>query len=353
MRIKIDAFDTLYFRDGKPFTMGSETSGSGIFPPYPSMLYGALRSVYFSYNADFLKYANTEHDPTKDLEITGIYLARKGDIYFPLPFDCVQEKGAKNKKAENKFIILKPTACSVVSNCGSTHILRPENNLKIENIVDGWIDKISFEVYLNSNHEDAVFTESDFLVISEPKIGIGRNNLTKTAQDSMLYRVAMKRMIETSIVVEFEGLNLPEQGLIKFGGEGRPVNYETINENMIPKPPEQMGKVFKLYFSTPAIFEKGWLPKWIDENTLEGQYDGLRLKLITASIGRVIYIGGFNMKLKEPKPMKRAVPAGSVYYFEIIENKQDLSPVELFHGRAISDIMPEQGFGIAYTGIVK
>lgn len=353
MRIKIDAFDTLYFREGKPFTMGSETWGIGIFPPYPSMLYGALRSVYFSYNADFLKYANTENDPTKGLKITGIYLTRKDDVYFPFPFDCAQEKEAKNKKDKNKFIILKPTKCSVVSNCPSTHISIPEGNVKIENTAGAWIDKISLEAYLNSNHVNIALTEFDSLVISEPKIGIGRNNLTRTAQDSMLYRVAMKRMIETSIVVEFEGLNLPEQGLIKFGGEGRPVHYETINDNMIPKLPEQMGKVFKLYLSTPAIFEKGWLPKWIDENTLEGQYDGLRLKLITASIGRVIYIGGFNMKLKEPKPMKRAVPAGSIYYFEIIEDKQNLSPVELFHGKAISDITPEQGFGIVYVGGVK
>lgn len=350
MRIKIDAFDTLYFRDGKPFTMGAETWGSGIFPPYPSMLYGALRSAYFSHNTQALKDANTSNDPTKSLRITGFYLMNNSEIYFPASLDCVKEKDVNDKKV----FILKPKECSIVSNCPASHILRLDGKRKIENIPDAWLDKSSFQSYLMCNESNISFTEFNSLVISESKIGIGRSNATHTAEDSMLYRVAMKRMKDTLLIVEFDGLNsdLPKSSLMKLGGEGRPVYYESIEDTQI-KAPEINGNVFKLYLSTPAIFKNGWLPKWIDGNSLEGQYNGLRLKLITASIGRVVYVGGFDMKAKEPKPMKRAVPAGSVYYFEILNNEMNLSPIDIFHGKAISDFFTEQGFGIAYVGVVK
>jgi CRISPR type III-B/RAMP module-associated protein Cmr3 len=36
--------DTLFFRDGRPFSMGTETWATSIFPPYPSTVYGAIRS---------------------------------------------------------------------------------------------------------------------------------------------------------------------------------------------------------------------------------------------------------------------------------------------------------------------
>lgn len=42
--IEIQALGTLFFRDGKPFTMGAETYAEGIFPPLPSTIYGALRT---------------------------------------------------------------------------------------------------------------------------------------------------------------------------------------------------------------------------------------------------------------------------------------------------------------------
>ena len=120
------------------------------------------------------------------------------------------------------------------------------------------------------------------------------------------------------------------------------VIFPQFNENV---------KNFKVIFSTPAIFEKGWLPKWIDEKTLIGEYNDLKLKLLAAAIGKPLSIGGFDMKKRMPKPMYKAIPAGSVYYFELLEGKMD-NVQNIFHQRSISEIYPEQGFGIAYVGKV-
>ena len=153
----------------------------------------------------------------------------------------------------------------------------------------------------------------------------------------------MKRLKDTSLVIDFEGMNLPRSGLMKLGGEGKQAYYSTIYTFEI-KAPEMKGNSFKLYLSTPAMFKNGWLPEWIDEATLKGEREGLKLKLTAASIGRVDHIGGFDIKAGEPKPMRQAVPAGSVYHFEILNNGKTVSPINIFHGKALSDFDKEQGF---------
>ena len=215
MRIKIDALDTLFFRDGKPFTMGAETWGSGIFPPYPSVVYGALRSVFLSHNIDKLKDVKTANDPTSGLRIKEFCLQQNTNAFYPVPLDCVKEKriGGKSKKV----YILKPIECHVVSNSRVKQLLRPVDGKKVENIQGGWIENISLESYLNCKEDDISSINLENIVISEAKIGIGRSNLTHAAEDSMLYRVAMKRLKDTSLVIDFEGMNLPRSGLMKLG----------------------------------------------------------------------------------------------------------------------------------------
>ena len=48
MTIQLDALDTLFFKDGKPFSLGEETWADGIFPPPPSVVYGATRTALIS-----------------------------------------------------------------------------------------------------------------------------------------------------------------------------------------------------------------------------------------------------------------------------------------------------------------
>jgi len=50
--LRINPFDTFFFRDGKPFTMGDDSWADGIFPPSPSVIYGALRTAWISEKLD-------------------------------------------------------------------------------------------------------------------------------------------------------------------------------------------------------------------------------------------------------------------------------------------------------------
>jgi len=357
MIIKINPLDTLFFRDGKPFTMGEDTWSNSIFPPYPTTIYGALRSAYFAMHIDKFEKANEEDDPTKNLRIKGIFLKVTEEYFFPLPMDCVKKKDSKEGDG---FILHTELAKGFISNYPKLEkllIISSENNEKVENVKNGILSKLDFEEYLKGETNIITYSKIDNYLIDEPKIGIARSSQTHSSQEGMLYRVDMKRLENNksekiNIVVDFEGLDLPEEGLMKLGGEGKAVRYSKHNEQDItinfPQFKEDT-KQFKIVLTTPAIFKNGWLPNWIGENTLEGEYNGLKLKLLTAAIAKPVNIGGFDIKGRKPKPMYKAVPAGSVYYFELISgNIEEVK--NSFHKKAISDAYPEQGFGIAYVG---
>ena len=362
MIIEINALDTLFFRDGKPFTMGEETWTDAIFPPMPSVIYGALRSAYFSYNTSEIENANLSNDPTKKLRIKGIYLKIQNELFFPIPLDCVKKKSDKEKAFVLDIESLSEK--EFYSNYPPLEKILISNN-EAENINSGLLNKITFEEYLTlKNISELYYIKVDEYMLSEPKIGIARSKKTHTSEEGKLYRIDMRRMSskwsktlpqKLSIVVDFEDLSIPEKGLLKLGGEGKAVSYKKIDNNITIGFPEFMendNNQFKIVLSTPTIFKKGWLPDWIDEETLEGKYTGFKLKLLAAAIGKPVNLGGFDMKAGKPKPMYKIVPAGSVYHFELQEGQ--INKVEqIFYQKAISDVYPEQGFGITYVGMGK
>lgn len=358
MIIKIDALDTLFFRDGRPFTMGEDTWANSIFPCYPSVIYGALRTVYFAENPGELDKANEDDDPTANLKIQAIYLKVDNEPYWSLPLDCVKNKKEKAKDGLVEVSLLKRSEIrdNIISNYPCTGRLYPFGKQKVDDVAGGILDEETLRDYLYSELIDGSFWArqlSDCITL-EPKIGIGRDKQTRTTLDEKkLYRVEMKRPEDSSgkrvsIVVKFSGLKIPTSGFMKLGGEGKVVHYKKTSEVII-QPPKLEENVFKIYLTTPAIFEQGWLPWRMDKKDLIGIYKGLKLKLLTAAIGKYISIGGFDMKKQKPKTMCRAVPAGSVYYFKLLEG--DLSKVvDVFHDKSISDFQSEQGFGLSFVG---
>ncbi len=79
--------DTFFFRDGKPFSRGESSTAAGIFPPFPSTVYGALRTAYISEHGidafrdekDALKKVIGTKNPESVIEATfrlhGVFLA--------------------------------------------------------------------------------------------------------------------------------------------------------------------------------------------------------------------------------------------------------------------------------------
>lgn len=352
MILELEPLDTLFFKDGKPFSMGEETWAETIFPPYPSTIYGALRTAWFNENIkEFEKLDkedfNSKKDPTIQLKIKNIFIKKGNEFLFIIPRDilCNKNKKFQRLKLEESFL-------SSVNNVKL--LMNPEDEIfSYESI---WISLIQIKKYLSNNLKVKYISnisKSNNIFEYESKVGIARDRIKHSAKDGHLYRVNMLRLKEeVKIYVDFEGLKFKNLNFLKLGGEGKYVKVFINNKkNEINIPTLDIEKKFLIYLSTPAIFKKGWLPDWIDENTLEGiifKNLNLKVKLITVAIGKPKFIGGFDIAEGKPKPMYKAVPEGSVYYFEIIEGDKDI--LKKIHGKSISDIYPEQGFGICYIG---
>jgi CRISPR-associated protein Cmr3 len=352
--ILIDALDTLFFRDGKPFSMGDDVWASGMFPPSPSVFYGALRSAFFSEKINEFQHANKENDPTKNLVIHGISYAIEDKPYYPFAMDMVKEKNEIEEK-KNKSILLKKTETqNFISNSIFNSTLKPIPNERIESISSGIFNLGGLSEYLISETASTYSNLNDYLTF-EPKIGIARDKITKTSEDGKLYRVNMARTEnkdkqKLKFFVEYSGLEIEKEGFLKLGAEGKTAYYQRVeNTTLVPELNLDEFDRFKLYLLTPCFFKNGSLPSWISSDTLEGEYKGVKLKLENAIIGKYISIGGFDMIEKKPKLMRRGVPQGSVYYFKLLStNKEKLK--EVFHYQSISEFNQKEGFGITFLG---
>lgn len=382
MYIKITPFDTLFFRTGRPFLIGVDTWADIVFLPPPSTFYGALRSYLIFKGGTLDKFKKGVHrfkkiigevegnDKDKkakygSLKIKGIFLL-KGDIsYFPLPLDLVKIKENKNETLKPLCFDKKSTL--FISNYPLEHYLIWKKEEQVEE-TQGWIEIHNFKEYLKNKEEQYKLHKDSKFFIREEKVGIARNRTTFTTKEGYLYRIPLIRMIQdTSFLVEVEGIEgdlLPKSDVIQLGGESKAAKFEVLPSD----PLEELKNLdfdfsngfFKLYLATPAVFKKGWIPEWIDKDKdFAGKYNGIKIKLVACAMGKPISVGGWDLVKREPKPLRKAVPAGSVYYFKILDQQVNFERIkESFHFQNISDKFDDidyqkEGFGLSILGEVK
>ncbi len=400
MRLFLQPNDTFFFRDGRPFRKGEQSEGYSIFPPLPSTILGALRTAYIAEHGDLSTFyagngklakiiGTSEPDSLGSIHLKGVFLAdKKSNIYYPIPSDLVTKKHVQLVKEKNRLykLELSPEKSNFISNSPLDQHLRwdkDDDDVEIE--ASDRLGHLDIRDYLLGIQKTLKSKPFEDFVRLEPKTGIERDHKTLTPKDNMLYRINMSRfqsrflntkerkaLPELGFVVDYEcNIELPENGMLKLGGEGKsffyrkscynPDSLATKEDIKILKEAIRSSDAFKLYFATPAIFKNGWLPKWIDEKTHKGQYlisdtDSISVELVTAAVDKPIAIGGWDMKKKAPKPTRHAVPAGSVYYFKILDDVNDIcvdTIVKTFHYKNISDYQAKEGFGLCFVGVAK
>ncbi len=358
MKIFIEPNDTLFFRDGKPFTMGEQTEGSGIFPPFPSTVYGAIRTAYIAEKGGLRKFLNGEMQSEIGTEkvkgnfrIKNVLIGNNNTVLYPAPRDLVRSSidGKIQKLTRKKNILINPiTNIDLLWSCVDGKVEHNEKDfLTQDNLIS----------YLEGKDETPkVINQSEF-VLNEPKVGIERNSMTRTSEESKLYRIGMFRLKDSyGLLVDFEGIEISTSGLIKLGGEGKSASYNVtnnefnINTKLISDYIDRE-RQFKLYFASPTIFKDGWIPDQFEIESMTWNHKGLKLKLITTAVGKPINIGGWDIVKNAPKVMRKAVPSGSVYYFELI-NGSGAEVLEKLNGQNISDFLPEEGFGYCLVGVI-
>lgn len=385
MKLFLQPNDTFFFRDGRPFTKGEQSEGHSIFPPFPSTVLGALRTAYIAefgdlslfYSGGMRETIGTPESLANAIRVRGVFLANRRnnqtdrmEIFFPAPLDLVYKKIEK-RDDHTPLHLLTPQSKNFASNGIISTPLIWSTSESIDFDADGLLRMGAITRYLQGNDQNLLLTNRTTLVERESKTGIARDRHTLSSEEHMLYRIDMSRFKNRDgnygFVVDYEcPRDLPQKGLLKLGGEGKGFVYQYSNYDIDPlsshleriKRAIQSTGRFKLYFATPTIFDGGWLPSWLNSDTLSGEYPlenaaPISLKLITAAIGKPVPVGGWDMAKGEAKPTYRAVPAGSVYYFELMDRERIDDLIAAFHYQNISEERSEEGFGLVLIGVAK
>jgi CRISPR-associated protein Cmr3 len=158
-----------------------------------------------------------------------------------------------------------------------------------------------------------------------------------------------------ALLVRFSEALAPS--LLRLGGEGRLANvspcdaWPEISDGL--KSALEASQRIRLILATPALFDGGWKPGWINSDWKGSppQCPGLVLRLRAAAVERWQPISGWDMKERKPKAIRRLAPAGSVYWFEIIEAPNDW--IDALWLSPISDTEQDRrdGFGLSAPGV--
>lgn len=375
MRLHFDPLDVLFFRDSRPFSAGEAASASSQ-APLPSVFYGALRThLLAAAGADFGEYADSAAraawtDPALRAALQAVgepggagSLRTKGPFYA-----AVRETKLADGRAISAGTLLLPTPFDMVERGGKLSCLKPDAPKD-----DAWGPPIPAMAPLKAEGAKktrGLLAEGDFAELmggkaiskerlltpesilgDEPRVGIGVRAEANTVEPGLFYSAQFIRMREGfGYACEVEGVDKVPEGSLFLGGERRTARLSRMKDVRFHAAPKVAGRRFKIALLTPAVFSKGWRPGWIGDDG-EGTFAGLRLRVVAAAVEKPMVFSGWDMAARRPKPIRRAAPAGSVYVFELLEGDPG-KVAEAFHFRAISDALPEAGFGVAAVGAV-
>lgn len=348
MRLFLEPIDVWLFRDGRPFDSGSDHRAESLFPPFPSVIQGAIRSHHLVVKGVDLR------DPQaiaaavgtatcyRDLRIRGPFLTRRdndGAItrYLPAPADATTVCRGPNrwikpasppKDGKARLRASAPTPC-----------LLGLDDKPVKGEAGGWLREDDLCRYLAG--ETVPVIEDEKLFQRESRLGIGMERGRRVAREGALYEVEFIRpQCGVGLYLEVEGYDgWPKDGALRLGGESHGAHFwQMKGVPGWPQAPDPLPERFKVYLATPTFFRDGWRPaEW------ERFFDG-PVELVAAAVGRYQSIGGFDMATGGHKAAQRYVPAGSVYYFRCRDSKPAHLQPNLIQN-AITDKGAEIGFG--------
>ena len=374
--LEVSALAPLHFGDGRPFAAseGNETHARSLLMPLPSSFAGFVRTQYArgsGLNLGNLEVLRQLHG----LPVYGPVLFLDGQSYFPAPLDAIYSSDNPGSPAKR----LRP----VKQGAGGTDLpqgmlpLKPAQAVKAGPGPALW-SRREIEKWLIGNGS---VSPKEAEPAEEIRVHVKINPERRSAEDGMLYSVAYRNLAahvsrdEIKIWTLRGRVKLPAGAAVEelgfLGGERRPVHLrllDGLSEHWWDVPERikqtfEQGELFargnklvRMVLVTPALFSGGWKPGWIErsgtgEKHLPRGLAKVRLRLVAAAVGRRQPVSGWSLRENRPKPVRWAVPAGSVYFFEV----EDGDPAAVLESwlRPISDEEQDRkdGFGLAVWGV--
>ena len=358
--------DVLMPRGNKGFG-GTGQHGEAVPMPWPSVFAGALRSAILARHPEALTdfvgggrpagavgdALGTSSEPGQ-FRLSWCSLATASDTatatsMTPLPADLIAYSSSTLAADTHSMLLaaLEPLAPPPGLSTGSPLPLIPTlrsahpGKAQAGRLLDG--DALAAHL---AGRLPAQSRTRDEMVRAEMRLGIALDPVRRSAAEGHLYTTEALRFAVKDQPFGFDGKFSPsdagylvgidgadgllgEAGLLRLGGDGRPAAYRRVDFR--PPPPAvsaiAAAQRFRLMLTTPAVFEAGWMPPHVkvtgddhvlDVPALEGG-SLFRARLACAALGRHEIVSGWNMATQRPKPAQRAVPTGSVYWFDRFE----------------------------------
>lgn len=410
--LEIICRDPVVARDGRPFGVGQGNRMRSLDWPLPSVLAGSLRTT-LGKSADRDFSVETAKDLLQ-VEVAGPLPQAKGKLYFPAPEDCVvhpklgplqakprqPDKGGCDWPEPGLLPVevqtpddFKPEAAPswwpvdryaewLVRDRDATEFGFNDQFLLTAKIDD----RIHASIGADSGaaEESQLFSTAALALTYLPRhrAAGGSEHSLSASGPQRVPNGAMERQkfprgfAEIALSVRVRASDWCADAAAKLdmlhplGGERHLVHWKATNEANAWNCPEKVCAALtatsrvRMVLATPAIFVDpqrsrdggGWKPRWLSDDLI-GTPPGanVRLRLVGVSIRRWRAVSGWSLadlpgQPRGPKPVKRMVPAGGVYFFETDGDASRLAERWL---EPVSDDEQDRrdGFGLAIWGV--
>lgn len=354
------ALDTVFFRDGTPHNAGEggQTGVAGRFPPFMTTLQGAVRTA-LAYGQGWSpeepeKWPQElgDHDNIGKLVLNGPYLCKKEEILFPAPHLLIKAK----QPEKNKITRLAPADKEICCDIGRVRLPKPIEPIKGAKVLQGkWLTVKGMEDVLAGRipEQEQVF-EQEKLWTAEHRVGLERDTDSRTAADGKLYScVHVRPEDDISLAVVVSGVSKDWQDkaakIIPLGGEGRLAKVEIKDcPSFLPLHPNLRpvnGIVrFTVTLITPGCYTN------LKDVVVQGP-SGIPGKCISACIGKIHQMGGWDIINRIPRPLQAVIPPGSTWFFEAEE--QEIEQIYSIHRQCLGKTREDKtnyGFGQILIG---
>lgn len=397
LHYRITPIDPVISRDARTFGAGSPMHV--LSWPSQTLIAGAVRSVLWKISSN--QNERTRLELIKQVKISGSFPVVNKIIYFPRALDIIQSIDKDKLKHIWQIRPMKafpdnsgadmPLEGLLPAEPDSQDDFKPEKldafwsmDLMTQWLLDGKNNNFTLDenktlaspsldervhVYINpesgTSLDGKLFSTTglDFTQFNKANNTFSQGqmsiNITNSESESMPEESRDKKLCMS---IDDLLAELPEKFIAPVGGERRLAEFSRYDDDhTLWKYPANSDLKFsrgennklRLILATPAIFKQGWLPDFINRVSLTGTLPGTeaKVKLISAVTDRWLPVSGWGYERgrEGPKPMRRAVPSGSVYFLEVIEGSINIKDIWL---KSICQDKQDinDGFGLVLAG---
>ncbi|OQX15233.1 MAG: type III-B CRISPR module-associated protein Cmr3 [Thiothrix lacustris] len=360
-----NATDTLFFRESRPMEALGEAQS--VFPPPVRTLAGAVRTLigehlgvnWHDFNENHVHFTDIGHgEKLGNLRFEGAWLAWNGKRLYPAPLHLMRKEGKLFQLTLDKDTV----HCDLGKNVRLPKLPdrklpdgdEPKGSKPLEN---AWLTHAGLEAVLQGKSPLNYICDAKALFASESRLGIARDNASRSVQKGMLYQTQHIRP-KAELSIELDTHGLPDgfttpSTLVRLGGEGRTASIGIKQTtNILPKA-DKIGKTFAIYLLTP-LYGSPCLDFERDKNSnptvWKGTLNGVALTLHGAITGKVQRVGGWDMAANKPRPVKSLVPAGSVFFCSVDNDDDVTAAIDALHNKRIGNFT-EYGYGHLAIGV--